>query len=426
MRRPRTFWFAALVLASALALQWLDVRNAQEGDLRTPAQPARLAVRVPEALPGWLGRDEPLGPNERARSVVERTLNFDDYAYRVFTKAGAQIGVYVAYWAPGRMPLQKVASHTPDRCWTENGWACVELRFAETIELPGVKLRPAQWRVFTPPGAPAAREYVLFWHLVGDRLYDYGERFHRRPEIVRWWRDTVAYAFSGSDAQYFIRLTSDRPFAALAGDPGWEELLRALAQLGLGGAGGSGERRAEEARRWGTDGSDRGQWTARPCGGMPQPRKQARRRMGDGRPASKGETVGSDNLAGDLALAHRTNTTIVAGDRARGDLVEMPATEKGGAVEPFGAVEDDLVRAHGLSGTARAAVEHVDARGGGAHLVRGNDERGVLVPVTRVDANFDDIPLPEGEAHGWSGPASELRAMRAYSHLSSLREPIGG
>ena len=69
---------------------------------------------------------------------------------------------------------------------------------------------------------------------------------------------------------------------------------------------------------------------------------------------------------------------------------------------------------------------HVDARGGGAHLVSGDYESGVLVAVAWVDADFDYIPLLEGEAHGLSGPASELQTMRAYSHWSSLREPGAG
>jgi hypothetical protein len=52
------------------------------------------------------------------------------------------------------------------------------------------------------------------------------------------WRDTVAYATSGSDAQYFIRVTSNRPFEQIEGDPGWQEVLAALGKLGLAAKGG--------------------------------------------------------------------------------------------------------------------------------------------------------------------------------------------
>ena len=225
---------AAVVLLAGVLLQWIHVRNIQEGERTPEAHPVKLSERLPMVLTGWSGRDEPLGPNEAVRTAVERTLNYDDYVFRIFERSGRQqIGVYVAYWGPGRMPLQKVASHTPDRCWTENGWLCEEMRYAEPVGTGMLQLMPAQWRRFTPPGKTGAQQYVLYWHLVGNGLYDYGTRFNARPDFLKWWRDTVKYSFSGSDAQYFIRLTSDRPFEELKGDPGWEELLGALAGLGL-------------------------------------------------------------------------------------------------------------------------------------------------------------------------------------------------
>lgn len=39
--------------------------------------------------------------------------------------------------------------------------------------------------------------------------------------------------FQAPAEQYFIRVTSDRPFEELKGDPGWGELVSALAGLGL-------------------------------------------------------------------------------------------------------------------------------------------------------------------------------------------------
>lgn len=220
------------VLLAGVALQWLKVRDIKEGDRLAEARPVKLGERVPRALAGWIVRDEPLGPNEVTRTAVEKVLNYDDYVFRVFEKDGKQIGVYVAYWAGGRMPLQKVASHTPDRCWTENGWRCEDMRFAESVVAGDTRLMPAQWRRFTPPNG-AAQQYVVYWHLVGDRLYDYGTRFNARPDLVKWWRDTLEYALSGSEAQYFIRVTSNRPFEEFARDPAWQQLVEALGKLGL-------------------------------------------------------------------------------------------------------------------------------------------------------------------------------------------------
>ncbi|MBI2814393.1 MAG: hypothetical protein HYX71_08925 [Opitutae bacterium] len=220
------------VLLGGIVLQWVNVRDVKKGDRAAELRPVGLAERMPVTLAGWKGRDEPLGLNEATRSAAERVLNYDDYVFRVFEKDSRQVGVYIAYWAAGRMPMQKVASHTPDRCWTENGWRCEDMRFAEPVGVGELHLRPAQWRRFTPPNG-AAMQYVVYWHLVGDRLYDYGTRFNSRPAMDKWWRDTLEYAFSGSEAQYFIRVTSNQPFEELKGDPGWEELLGALAKLGL-------------------------------------------------------------------------------------------------------------------------------------------------------------------------------------------------
>lgn len=225
---------ALLVLAAAAALQFAQVRDVKEGDQSMERRPIALAERIPVALPGWAGRDEPLGANEVVSTAVERTLNYDDYVFRIFRRGDTTLGVYVAYWAPGRMPIQKVASHTPDRCWTENGWRCLEMKHGVAVAATGGDLLPAQWRIFEPPSAAQShKEHVLFWHLVGDRLYDYGQRFNATPRAIDWWRDTVAYATSGSDAQYFIRVTSNRPFEQLEGDPGWQEVLAALGKLGL-------------------------------------------------------------------------------------------------------------------------------------------------------------------------------------------------
>lgn len=225
---------AVVVLAAAGALQFVRVRDVKEGDQGMERRPVALTQRIPAAIPGWSGRDEPLGANEVVSTAVERTLNYDDYVFRIFRRGGTTLGVYVAYWAPGRMPIPKVASHTPDRCWTENGWRCLEMKHGIAVAAPGMDLLPAQWRIFEPPSAGLSQqEHVFFWHLVGDRLYDYGERFNAKPRIVDWWRDTVAYATSGSEAQYFIRVTSNRPFEQLEGDPGWQEILAALGALGL-------------------------------------------------------------------------------------------------------------------------------------------------------------------------------------------------
>jgi hypothetical protein len=133
------------------------------------------------------------------------------------------------------MPARFVASHTPDRCWTENGWHCAEMRFKQKEPFEGMALQPAEWRLFNPPdgGSPT---YVLYWHLVDGRIYDYGERFNAVPDPLRWWKDAVQQVLMGSREQFFIRLTSNGPVERLWGDPGVAEVLRSLQRLGLSNA----------------------------------------------------------------------------------------------------------------------------------------------------------------------------------------------
>ncbi len=230
---------AAVVLLAAVALQFVRVRDMTEGERAAAARPVDLKRQIPAQLAGWSVSDEPLGPNEAVRGAIERTLNYDDYVYRLYRRDGVTIGIYAAYWAPNRMPVQKVASHTPDRCWIENGWTCLDQRFAEKITASEARLQPAQWRIFQAPGRDGRKEHVLYWHLVGSQLHDYGARLATSPGIVSWWRDALTYALAGSQAQVFVRVTSSVPFERLQGDAGWKTLVESVASLGLAGPAGA-------------------------------------------------------------------------------------------------------------------------------------------------------------------------------------------
>ncbi len=204
------------------------VRFSEKAQTREP----HLARSLPVAMTDWTSRDVPLGPSEFMVGEVEKVLNFDEYLNREYTRAGEKFGLYVAYWGAGKMPTRMVASHTPDRCWTENGWQCREMKFKQTGVFPGLALQPAEWRVFVPPRGEQPT-YVIYWHLVEGRIYDYGERFNQVPSPTLWLKDAVAQAIQGSREQYFIRLTSSQPLENLAADPGFAVLLRGLGELGL-------------------------------------------------------------------------------------------------------------------------------------------------------------------------------------------------
>ena len=225
-----------IVLVAALGLQFVRLRNVKDGDTQSAVRRIQLAATLPKVVMGWEAADEPLGPTEFLQTAVEKNLNYDDMVNWVYRRGVRSFGLYVAYWSPGRMPVQKVASHTPDRCWSENGWICEAMRIEAGLSAGDQRLLPARWRLFRPPVEGGAKQYVLYWHLVGGDLYDYGDRFNQRPDPLQWWRDTVHYAMKGSSEQYFIRIMSPQPLEELQADPGFQEVLRALATLGLAAA----------------------------------------------------------------------------------------------------------------------------------------------------------------------------------------------
>lgn len=232
MRKLGILGAVAVVLLVSAVLQFVQVRNLSDGDRSADRAAGALRDKIPGILSGWQGRDEPLGATEVARGKVEAILNFDDCVFKVFTRGDTHLGVYVAYWRKDRMPVSRVASHTPDRCWTENGWECRETRFNEIWTTPrGIRFQPGQRRLFNAPTNQP--EHVIFWHLVNGRAFDFGERFTLFTHPGKWLRDTARYAALGSGEQYFIRLTSNRPFEELKSDKGWSELCAALANLGL-------------------------------------------------------------------------------------------------------------------------------------------------------------------------------------------------
>jgi len=191
-----------------------------------------VAAHVPTSIRGWRVRNAPLGENESLRSAVVKTLNYDEVVYREYSKGGVVVGVYVAYWGAGKMPTRLVASHTPDRCWTENGWTCQDMRFREKVSFEGRVWQPAEWRSFQPPNGQGTT-YVRYWHLVEGRVLEQGSRFNAVPHPLYWWRDAVQQALRGSLEQHYIRITANVPFETFWNDPGFAEVLRGVAGLGL-------------------------------------------------------------------------------------------------------------------------------------------------------------------------------------------------
>jgi hypothetical protein len=204
------------------------------GAMRETAKPREphLVQAITAPIPGWIGRDLPLGPTEFVANEVEKVLNYDEVVNREYVRGSENFGLYAAYWGPGKMPTRFVASHTPDRCWTENGMRCVEMKFKQVIPFTDGTLQPAEWRRFEPARGDRPI-YVVYWHLVEGRIYDYGSRFNAVPSPSLWLKDAVQQALLGSREQYFVRLTSSEPLEDLWNDPGFSEILARLGRLGL-------------------------------------------------------------------------------------------------------------------------------------------------------------------------------------------------
>lgn len=199
--------------------------------LVVPGKGVHLVQLIPAEVGGWQSKELRVGETEADMGAVEKTLRFDDVFYREYRSTRGTVTVYAAYWGPGKMPTQLVASHTPDRCWSSAGWVCQEIAHRAPLVAGPVELRPGEWRLFRAP--TGGLMYVQYWHVVGRDLYDYGERFNRVPSAWRWWRDVALQSLRAPPEQYFVRVASDRPFKELAGDIGWAELLSGISRLGL-------------------------------------------------------------------------------------------------------------------------------------------------------------------------------------------------
>ena len=224
-------WVVLCVAAALLA--WAAGWNAFAGRSGVSAVvPVKLAASIPASLPGWTTSDDHLGPTEGVSREVLKTLNFDEYVYRRYAQEGRWFTVYAAYWGPGKMPTRLVASHTPDRCWTENGMQCVEMKFRQPFTVRGRSLWPTEFRDFRAPQSNRPI-HVAYWHIVDGRPYDYGNRFNAIPDPWRWWKDTVAQAMYGSREQLFVRVVSETPISDLLKEEGFQTVMTAVADAGL-------------------------------------------------------------------------------------------------------------------------------------------------------------------------------------------------
>ncbi len=228
MKKKLLIIFSLLILAGSLLLQSVSLQVEQEHIKKE----AHLKNYLPETLAGWKVDDVPLGRTEAVKSASEKTLNFDEYINKRYSNGNQYFAVFMAYWGTGKMAPQLVATHNPDRCWTKNGWTCVDSKFDHIKTVDEKNLLPGQWRYFKDFND--SPHYVMFWHLVGGEVYDYGgKRLNDNPSPIIWLKDSIKSKLVGIKEQYFIRVNSNVPLEQLWDKPKFQEVMKSISELGL-------------------------------------------------------------------------------------------------------------------------------------------------------------------------------------------------
>jgi hypothetical protein len=211
------------VLLGAVALQFLPV-------IIPPPPPTKeraLAVTIPQELAGWTVTEVPIAETEEMKNVVESMLVYDDHVVRLYQRGSASVMVYIAYWSPGKMPYRMVGAHSPDTCWVLNGWTRHDR--AQWTQCPdGSPIQqPIEWGTYSMSGN---LQHVMFWHIVGGETYSFPQ--HGAHNHFALFNDFKRFGLNQRREQFFVRISSNRPFAEIWNDRDFQTILRPIAQLG--------------------------------------------------------------------------------------------------------------------------------------------------------------------------------------------------
>tara|TARA_Y200000002_G_scaffold212208_1_gene175094 strand:- start:16040 stop:16582 length:543 start_codon:yes stop_codon:yes gene_type:complete len=165
-------------------------------------------------------------PESSAR--ISEFLNFDDALFRTYSNGRIHVGVYVAYWSPGKASYRWAGAHTPDTCWVQNGWACNERQYSIPFSNKNVAFELAEFGVYEKEGKT---QQVYFWHLVGGHAYSYKQ--NDGHNIFAALIDIKSHGLNLRKEQFFIRLSSNADIVTLKKMPAFGTILESLASLGL-------------------------------------------------------------------------------------------------------------------------------------------------------------------------------------------------
>jgi hypothetical protein len=220
---------SSLVFAAAIVLTFLGQHGTAAFSSSHP-----LVALAPAPPVGWAVSNTPLGPTELASGDAARTLHFDQYFFKTYTKGSTMVRIYVAYWGPGRIDPILVAAHTPDACWTTAGGVILNGTDSEMLPAPPhYRSRAASFRIFQFPGA---REEVVFWYLLGGRpvhlANDLTGTVGGRLNLFYQMLNLTKLGITPRD-QVFVRISTNRTIEEITKSNLWPPLVSALITSGI-------------------------------------------------------------------------------------------------------------------------------------------------------------------------------------------------
>lgn len=215
------FWSGASLCLALAAFFYVNARGQVEP---TPEAPP-LAALLPTEAPGW----QVTAPDDLYQfSTILQTTHLLERTYLRPAGDGGfvQLTVYFAYWPPGQTTVSRVASHTPDACWPGSGWTAQPTPAGRNQDL-GAALAPAEYRLFS--NERRFIQHVWFWHIFDGRVISYRDPYSL-PALIRI---ALQYGFRRQGSQYFIRISSNRPWEELSREPLLQDILANLERIGL-------------------------------------------------------------------------------------------------------------------------------------------------------------------------------------------------
>lgn len=219
----RFFWVAC---TGTFALALFFHASARPA-VRQGRPPPALDLIVPAHAAGWKVRTP--GDLYRFTDILQ-TKHLMERTYLRTDSSGqlTQLTVYVAYWAPGQASVSRVATHTPDACWPGSGWTAQPVADkGDTLRIPGLDISPGEHRLFrNEAGYP---QNVWFWHLYDGRVISYRDPY----SVPALFQIALHYGFRQPGEQFFIRVSSNRPWSDLKDEPLVREIFVNLTRIGL-------------------------------------------------------------------------------------------------------------------------------------------------------------------------------------------------